>query len=110
MNNKNKRGFYPDFKSDEIGYSVRPLDNKILIMIEIYKKDNIEESLDKMRICKDGIKNEILIQTGEDIEVNIVYANDILDQIDKQTNISNGVEVIDVLTGDFVPVGLTIEK
>jgi len=111
--NEFKKGFYPDFKSDEIGYSVRPInDNKILIMIELYKKDKREESLNKMRAVKDLIKNEFHRQTGEDIEVNIIDALEVLEQVDKNDNIekSGCVEVIDLLTEEFIQVELNIRR
>ena len=107
-----QNGFYPDFKNDEIGYSVRPSNDRIIIMIEIYKKEKTKEALDKMMLAKDVIKNQIYRLKGEGVEVNVIDALEVLKQIDKHTNVKSDtcIEVIDLLTGEFVPIELIVEK
>ncbi len=107
----NNGEFYPDFKSDEIGYSVRQNSGRLLIMIEIYKKEEKKEILDKMVAIKNKIIEEMLLRTGEDVIVSMVDAREIIEQIGKHTVIGEMgtegfVEVVDLLTGDFVSVEL----
>ncbi len=102
--NKIKNQFFPDFKSDEIGYSVRPMDNKILIMVEIYKQNKYKECIDKLKI----VKNEITSQTNN--IVNVISANEVLEQINKHTGTVSCIEVTDILNGDFVTIPLECEE
>ncbi len=108
----NNGEFFPDFRSDEIGYSVRQNSGRLLIMIEIYKKEEKKEILDKMVVVKNKIIEEMLLRTGEDVIVSMVDAREIIEQVNKYNNASNDVciEVIDLLNGDFVPVELTVKK
>jgi len=110
--NKNEGNFYPDFKSDEIGYSVRQNNGRILIMIEIYKKKDTKKILNEMVVVKNKIIEEMLLRTGEDVIVSMVDAKEIIEQVDRYNNVNNDVciEVIDLLNGDFIPVELTVKK
>ncbi len=81
-------------------------------MVEIYKKSMTKKVIDKMAIVKEQIIKEMLCRTGKNINVNIVNAKEIIDQVDKHTDIEKGgcVEVIDLLNGDFVTIELEVKE